>query len=285
MPSRPNCKKRKPTALGLLTRKLAELRKAKGLSYAQLALKIGYDRADLHKLEQGTKLCSEYVIGKLDALYGTGDQLSMLLALAKEEGIRERYRAYISLEEGAIVLHEYASAVMPGLLQTEAYADTVLRTAPHWDPDELEQQLKRRIARQGRVTGEGPAVHYRTVLDEACFARRPSPEVWHEQLVHLEQVARLWNVTVQLLPFTAGLHDLTGGNLMLLWQPDGTNLAYQESSHTASWVDAPNEVAELRLSYDPLRDASLSPRESLAYIQRALEETTHAHRAENHELA
>lgn len=263
------------SALSFLMAKLESLRRERGLSYDALAKQIGVDRADLHKLETGTRLCSKYVIGKLEGFYGTGDWLSILLLLAKTAGVNDKYAAYRRLEASAFSLHQYATTYLPGMLQTEAYARTLLRTAPDWSEQGVEEQVAERLGRQERLRGD-QAVHYRAVLDEGCFARRPpaDPGVWTEQLALLLEVARLWNVTLQVLPFSSGLHDISCGSLILVSQDDGSAAAYQESSHSAALITDAKAVAGLRLSYDALRDAALTPRESLAYIQRTMEEHT-----------
>ncbi|MDJ1134303.1 Scr1 family TA system antitoxin-like transcriptional regulator [Streptomyces iconiensis] len=261
---------RAPSALGFLTLKLEELRKERGLSFEALGKQIGYDRADLHKLEKGTKLCSTYVIGKLDGFYGTGDMLSMLYELAKKEGLLDTYNAYRRLEGSAAVLHQYAMGSMPGLLQTEAYTRTLLRTAPAWDEREVEATVADRSNRQQRLTGPEP-VHYRAILDESCLRRMPaadgSEEIRAGQLARLVEVAQLPNVAIEVLPYAAGLHNLMDSNLILLWQPAGQHHAYQESSHSARLVEEAKAVAELRLSYDALRNATLRPGESLEFLR------------------
>ena len=259
------------TARRLLAEQLQLNREKAGWSLSTLANKAHYDRSDLHKMELGQKLGPEHLIAKLDGLYGTGNTLTLLWRLAKEEHVRDTYRAYMEMEASATVLHDYATSTVPGLLQTEPYARALVNTSPIWSQEEVETELTKRLARQKRLSGEG-ALHYRAVLDEACFRRVPSAQVWRDQLKHLAIMADRPNITLQVLTFTSGLHNLSGANLSLLWQADGSNAAYQESSHTAAVIAEAEEVATLRLSYDSLRDAALTPGESRVYIQRAVEE-------------
>lgn len=263
------------TPLRALMAKLEELRTREGLSFEQLGKKIGYDRSDLRKMERGMKFLSPYVLGRLDAFYGTGDQLSVLHELAKGEPVKDTYNGYRRLEASAFSLHQYATTPLPGLLQTEAYATALLRTAPNWTEEQLTKQVAERLERQARLTGEH-AVHYRAVLDEGCFSRVTvlDPGAWEGQLQHLERMAECWNITIQVLPFSSGLHDISCGNLTLVSQADGSSAAYQESSHSAALITDAKSVAELRLSYDALRDAALTPRGSLTYLRRKMEEHT-----------
>jgi hypothetical protein len=89
----------------------------------------------------------------------------------------------------------------------------------------------------------------------------------------VNEVLQYPNVSVQVLPFSAGLHHLMGeGSLTLLWQKDGTAIAYTEGDSSGLLTDEPEEVFQHRLSYDRLRDLALSPSDSLAFIRDVLEE-------------
>ncbi|WP_307627412.1 Scr1 family TA system antitoxin-like transcriptional regulator [Streptomyces turgidiscabies] len=75
-----------------------------------------------------------------------------------------------------------------------------------------------------------------------------------------------------MLPFGTGVHPLTDGSLTLLWQDDGTAVAYTEGNGGGTLMDDPTDVARHRLSYDRLRDLALSPSDSLTFIRDVLEE-------------
>ncbi|GGX24515.1 hypothetical protein GCM10010383_63630 [Streptomyces lomondensis] len=113
---------------------------------------------------------------------------------------------------------------MPGLLQTEGYARTVLSglsgaQTTAGNGDDLEEQVAARMGRQELLTRD-PAPNVRVILNEGAL-RRPVPnaKVWSEQLSHLVDAAELPNVVIQVLPFTAGVHDLMDSHLWLFWQP------------------------------------------------------------------
>lgn len=96
--------------------------------------------------------------------------------------------------------------------------------------------------------------------------------VWADQLSYLLDAAELSNVALQVLPFTAGVHDLMDSHLWLLWQRVGEPVAYVEGNGIGELIDDPDKVLSLRLSYDLVRDAALTPAESTAFIKRLLEE-------------
>lgn len=118
------------------------------------------------------------------------------------------------------------------------------------------------------------APEVRFVVDELAF-RRPSAsaQIWEGQLLHIEAAAQWPNVVVQVLPFSSGVHHFMGkGSLTLLWQTDGSAVAYTESDSIGRLMDDPEDVLQHRLSYDRLRDVALSPSDSLTFIRDVLEE-------------
>ncbi|MDT0543929.1 MULTISPECIES: helix-turn-helix transcriptional regulator [Streptomyces] len=272
MPARKNISGRRPSARRMLAAEIARLRQESGKSLGQLAEETTYDRTYLHKLDTGARIGSPEVIAALDKVYGTGDRLMMLWELAREDAFPDKYKRFMELEATATVRYQYSAATVPGLLQSEAYAREVLGVARYGDVQELEERVAARLGRQRLLHQESPP-HYRAVLDEAVLRRAVSdPDDWQRQLAHLLATTQLSHVTLQVLPFSAGLHGLIGTSLTLLWQPDGTAVAYTEDSHSGELVEDAGGVERLRLSYDLLRDSALSPRESVAFIQRMTED-------------
>ncbi|MET8945326.1 helix-turn-helix transcriptional regulator [Streptomyces sp. NPDC004542] len=255
----------------MLAKELARLREASGKSLGDLATETTYDRTYLHKLETGVKLGSPEVMAALDKVYGTGEHLGELWELARSDAVKDKYRHFMDREKEATMRYEYACSTIPGLLQTEPYMREQLRTARPRDENELDEQVAARLGRQNLLDGDD-AVEFRAVLDESAV-RRPlsDPDEWKQQLDRLLELAELSNVTLQVLPFSAGLQHILGGSLTLLWLPGGRNIAYTESAYSGDLVEDPTDVEQLRLSYDLLRDSALSPRDSVALIRTILE--------------
>ncbi|MFD7922955.1 helix-turn-helix domain-containing protein [Streptomyces sp. NPDC059740] len=264
----------KQSARQVLAAELARLREQSGRSLGDLAKDTTYDRTYLYKLETGERLGSPEVVAALEAVYGTGGHLADLWELARRDGFKDRFKRFMDLERRAVMRYEYASATVPGLLQTEDYAREQLRTARPRDEEELAEEVALRTGRQSVLFGPEP-VQFRAVLDEAVL-RRPMADAkqWAAQLRWLLDAAELSHITLQVLPFTAGLQHLLGGSLTLLWLPGGKSMAYTEGSWSGELVETPADVDKLRLYYDLLRDSSLPPRDSVALIHSVLEACT-----------
>jgi transcriptional regulator with XRE-family HTH domain len=260
---------------GVLGRTLKFLREKEGKSLGQLADETGYDKSYLSRLESGERLSKVAVIGDLDSYYGSGDLLVGLWALARIDAFKNKYKRFMGLEATARIMHKYTPNV-PGLLQTEEFAREVLsgpQTTDLQDTEATEEQVAARLGRQ-LLLRRPPMPNVRFIIDELAF-RRPStsPDVWHRQLQHIEDAAQWPNIVIQVLPFSAGIHlFMAKGSLTLLWQEDGSAVAYTEGDSSGLLLDDPEEVLHHRLSYDLLRDLALSPSDSLTFIRDVLEE-------------
>ena len=254
---------------------LAQLREDSGMSLGQLSDRARYDRSYLHRLETGERLGDLETAKRLDSVYGTGRHLQNLWGLAKDDAYLGRYQRYMELQNQAGVIQRYVPQTIPGLLQTEEYARELLWSTPHRpdDEDRLEEQLVLRMSQQTILRRDDSPVHLRVVLDEAVFGRPlKDREAWNRQLQRLLDDAQLPNVTVQVLPLDAGVHDLLGGSLTILWLPDGTSAAYLEGNKSGEVIEEPGEVEQHKLSYDEISARALSPKDSLEFIRNLMKD-------------
>ncbi|MEU4931221.1 helix-turn-helix transcriptional regulator [Streptomyces yokosukanensis] len=257
----------------VLGQTLRVLREKVGKSLGQVADETGYDKSYLSRLESGERLSKVTVMEDLDAYYEAGDLLVGHWKMARLDAFRDRYKEFMGLEATARIMWKYAPGV-PGLLQTEDFAREALsgpQTTLEGD-DWVEEQVAARLGRQ-YLLRQKPTPGVRIVMDEYAF-RRPAalPKTWEDQLLHIEAVAKWPNMVLQVLPFSAGVHHHMEASLTLLWQKDGSGVAYVEGNSHGELVEEPDAVLRHRLSYDRLRDMALSPSDSLAFIRDVLEE-------------
>ncbi|BBA98823.1 putative DNA-binding protein [Actinacidiphila reveromycinica] len=251
---------------------LARQRRMHGWSLVELADRCNYEQSYLHRLETGGRLGTLEAAQALDKVYGTGKHLANLWRLAKEESKRSRYGNFAGVEANATKIQEFNGSAVPGLLQTKAYADATLRTAGSLTAEQVTEGVVARMNRQLVLAGSKP-VHYRALLDETVLQRVPlEPGVWAEQLEHLIEAAQRPNISLQIVPFRVGMHALPNTVLKLLWLPSGQNVAYVENSWSGQLVEEIEDVEQLALFYDQLRDSALSPSESLELLRAKLEE-------------
>ncbi|MEV5318687.1 DUF5753 domain-containing protein [Streptomyces sp. NPDC052687] len=212
----------------------------------------------------------------LDSYYRSGDLLVRLWREARREVVKDKYKAFMELEATARIMWMFQLRV-PGLLQTEDYARAVLSglsgaQTTAGNREEVEEQVAVRMGRQ-ELLHRPSAPNLRVILDEGALRRQvPDTKVWTDQLSYLIDAAALPNVAIQVLPYTAGVHDLMDSHLWLFWKRIGDPVAWVEGNGFGELVQDPDKVLRFRLSYDLVRDAALTPTESTAFIKRLLEE-------------
>jgi len=260
----------------VLGRTLRFLREKAGKSLGQLAEETAYDKSYPYRLETGERLSKRAVMEDLDRYHGSGDLLVRHWKDARKEVVKDKYKAFMELEATARVMWMFQLRVL-GLLQTEDYARAVLSglsgaQTTAGNGEEVEEQVALRVGRQ-ELLYRDPAPSVRVILDEGAL-RRPVPDakVWTDQLSHLVDAAELPSVALQVLPYTAGVHDLMNSDLILLWQRVGDPVAYVEGNGIGVLIDDPDKVLSYRMSYDLVRDAALTPAESTAFVKCLLEE-------------
>ncbi|MFD5397533.1 helix-turn-helix transcriptional regulator [Streptomyces sp. NPDC127097] len=250
------------------------LRAQKGDSLRQLGEALGWDWSLFGKMESGQTLGGPEVAQALDQYYGTAGLLLTLWELAAGDPtqFKERYRRFMALEAKAVGIQQYSPAVVPGLLQTETYAYRLLARGGLVPGADLEQQVEARMYRR-RVLSDPGAPEFRAILDEAVLRRGLLDcAEWQEQLKHLTEVAEQPNVTLQILPFAAGLCELPNTDTALLRRPEGRTTGWVETGYDGQLVEENARVERLQFGYDRLRDHALSPRESAEFLLRLLEE-------------
>ncbi|MEV7106131.1 helix-turn-helix domain-containing protein [Streptomyces atroolivaceus] len=252
---------------------LRHLRTERGESLRQLGERLGWDWSLFGKMEKGETVGGPEVVQALDQYYGTPGLLLAMweLAISDHSQFKERYRRYMALESEATSLWHFAVGVLPGVLQTEAYAREVL-AAGRLSGEEIDVQVKARLTRRDLLEGKG-AAHFRSILSETVLCT-PLRELsaWREQLKHLLEVADTAQTVVQVLPHSAGAHSLSSTDVMFLRVAQGRTVAYVESASHGTLIEESRQVEELQQMYDSVRDLALSPGESRKHISRLLEE-------------
>ncbi|MER6527076.1 helix-turn-helix transcriptional regulator [Streptomyces sp. NPDC001508] len=249
------------------------LRHERGVSLRELAKMVGWDASQFGKMESGLTLGGPEVVQALDTYYATPGLLLALweLAVGDPAQFKEQYRRYMMLEAEAACLWQYSVSIVPGLLQTTAYAREVL-TLGGYRGKELEQQVEARTGRWKLLEGDN-APPFRALLAEAVL-RTPLHEAgeWRDQLEYLLKVSERPDIALQVLPHGCGLYGLVSTDVMFLRLLDGTTVAYTENAHRGELVEENRAVELLQRKYDRMRDVALTPGESRKFILQTLEE-------------
>ncbi|MFH9333117.1 helix-turn-helix domain-containing protein [Streptomyces althioticus] len=256
--------------------RVRRLRTAAGLTQAELGALTHVVSTRITQIERASGARPTLELARaLDAALGADDLLVELWPYVYREAFPDWSRKFMEYSERAVAVRQYAAHVVPGLLQTEEYARAVLKVGRTLSNEaQLEERVALRMGRQERL-GAPDRPELWVVLDEAVL-RRPvgGLPVMRDQLARLLASATEPHITVQVLPFDQGEHEVMGGSLTVLTMPDGREVAYTEGAHHGQLVEEPDEVASLALTYDRLRAAALPPLMSLDMI-RSVREDNH----------
>ncbi|MFL4904483.1 helix-turn-helix domain-containing protein [Streptomyces sp. MMS24-I2-30] len=271
-----------------LGRYLRDLRNQSRLTVRAAARKLEWSEAKMWRIETGQTSLRSHDVEAMCKVYGAPSSLTeALMGLAKETKARGWWHAYgdvipegfdlfIGLEEAASRIVWYESELIPGLLQTEEYARTIMRADnPEEDDGEIEQRVHLRIARQVLLTRVTDPPRFDVALNEAVL-RRPvgGTAVMAGQLAHLMEVASLPNVTIKVVPFTAGLHlGVMSGSFGVLRFPlnaDGSETepptVYADGYTGDLYLDKENEVERYDAAFKNIWETALDAQDSKRLI-------------------
>lgn len=264
---------------------MRRLREAAGMSLARLADIVGSSKSVLSDVERAACTIPPPLPAELDIALATGGLLERLYGLVRFD-VPDQYHEFMRLEALALEFREYSVQTIPGLLQTPAYAEALIRACnPEAEEHDIMALKNGRLERQKYMRGPN-ALHFWAIIDEGAI-RRPlgGRECMCEQLAALLPHVDSSRCTIQVLPFSAGGHPALGGPLVLLRMSDDSTVAYIEGHDTGTLIVDLPEVAQRRRSYDRVSANALSPEQSAALIRRAIKEHRDEHRRESHDLA
>jgi transcriptional regulator with XRE-family HTH domain len=277
-----------------LGRYLRELRGSQRITVKTAAEKLEWSETKLWRIETGQTSLRSHDVELMCRIYAAPPDLTeALMGLAREtkakgwwqafgDVIPEGFDVYIGLEEAATQMAVYQNELVPGLLQTEAYARALITADnPGIDTEETDRRVRLRMGRQALIRRQ-TAPHQLTVALNEAIVRRPvgGTQVMADQLDHLAASAALPNVDLRVVPFTAGLHPgVMSGPFVLLRFPlngDGREsepaTVYADGFTGALYLDKPHEVQRYADAFQKIQAAALDEPASTELISKAAEE-------------
>ncbi|MET8982702.1 Scr1 family TA system antitoxin-like transcriptional regulator [Streptomyces sp. NPDC004539] len=272
-PRKPSRRKNQ-TSMKMLGRQIAAARLATGLTQVQLAEIINIDDETMASIEQGRRTLYPDIGRKIDRALGTKGVFEEGAENLPEIDQYPLYaEEYVGQERTAKTLSWYDNAVVPGLLQTAAYAEAVLRErVPTYSEEEIQTKLEGRVERMEILQRKNPPTMSFVIWEPILHMTVGGPEVRQEELRHLREVADLPNVTIQILPLNSTHNAGMAGPFTLLETEDLQRLAYTESQRGSHWVSDPEEMSILDAKYAMLRTQALDVEASKNLLDRLLGE-------------
>jgi transcriptional regulator with XRE-family HTH domain len=277
-----------------LASQLRKLRTDAGLKASQVCRRLLWSPSKLTRLESGENAVVEPsdVFG-LCQIYGADEETAATLMGYAEVTKSRRdwwqspkyrpvitpgFKAFLGLEATASGLHNYESDFVPGLLQTESYIRVIHQRAHQGKTEaEVEKLVTIRRTRQEVLRRPEFPLKLTAIVSESVLRRRIGDgALMREQLAHIaELVESLPNLRVQVMPFSAGVHDGMNGKFAVFRFPDAAtvrSIIYLESL-TDAWVSR-REATVTRYTevFADLQALAPGPQESLTMIKQAIEE-------------
>lgn len=257
-----------------VSRQLKLWREAAGLTQAEFGAAIGYGEELVSSVERGRRIPRPEYLDTADEVLGAGGKIAAMTRDVAEVRYPKKVRDLKKLEAETVESCAYNNSVIHGLLQTEEYVRSSVATRrPPFTEDELEQQVAARLTRQDVLTS-APLRVFSFVQCESTL-RRPigGRMVMRRQLERLLEIGRFRNVDLQVLPLDREDNAGLAGSFRLLRLRDGSTVGHNEVQLVSRVITDPREVQVLDIRYGIIRAQALTPRESLAFIEKVLGET------------
>ncbi len=257
-----------------VTRQLKLWRETAGLTQAEFGAAIGYGEELVSCVERGRRIPRPEYLDAADEVLGAGGKIAAMKRDVAEVRYPKKVRDLKNLEAEATELRAYNNTVIHGLLQTEGYVRASVATRrPPFTEDEFEQHVAARLARQDILTESAPLRLFSFVQCESTL-RRPigGRMVMRRQLERLLEVGQLRNVDLQVLPLDREDNAGLAGSFRLLRLRDGGTVGHNEVQLVSRVITDPKEVQVLDIRYGTIRAQALTPRKSLAFIEKVLGE-------------
>lgn len=264
---------------------LRTLRERAGKKVEDAAKTLDCSTAKISRLENGKGVPYPRDVRDLVALYGADGELDHVVELAEDgraqdwfddfrdvlqgEMFAEHMIRYAALERDAAVIKWFEAELVPGLLQTEEYIDSVSRAVfPARSDKDRARFVEFRVQRQGAVLRRGTPLDLSFAVGELAIMRGMGDAgTLRRQLDALvaELEGPLTDVDFRLTPLTAATPAVLGGPFIILRFADPTDqdVVYQEGRDGATYLESDREVQRYTEKFRSLQEHSLSRADSL----------------------
>ncbi|GAB2682076.1 helix-turn-helix transcriptional regulator [Saccharopolyspora gloriosae] len=268
--------------------RVREARDSVGLTAVNAAKQLGMSQNFLSDLEHGKRRLTETKLEAMIQVYGIDvAEQADLRSMLEESGRRGWWAKYSGIfpaevlryfgyEHGAESVQTHESLLIPGLLQTEAYAHAVVTSdGPNIRTSEAEQRVEVRRRRQQRLTDDDPLVLTAVLSEGALKQQVGGREVMAGQLRHLAEMIEKCPDTleVRVVPFSAGAHGALGASTFhILYFPDARlpRVAWQENVTSSAVMEHRPKVGQFGATYAESLKCAAGRQESLEMIHREL---------------
>jgi hypothetical protein len=249
------------------------------VSADEVGAQLGWSGSKVTRIETAFSRVSPADVSHMLDVYGVSSEVrAALLQLAHDAQQRGWWTefgdvfatSYVALEDGCKDAYEFEPQLVPGLLQTEQYARTVIAATMSGDPEQIERHVRARLARKALLSREDPPPPTLHAIIAEPALRWPigGPEVMRGQLQALLERGEQPNIEIRVLPMSAGEHaGLDGPFVIFTFGPDDfPDVAYTPGQAGGNYVESRDQVQRVTLNWNRIADKALSEETSAAWI-------------------
>lgn len=263
-----------PAAVLMFADVLRQVRTDAELSQEDFAAKLNFSRSLVGMNEAGLQFPSVAYVRQVDEVFQCAGRLMRLHKLAAGEDRAGRLGQLVDAEERATMIRTYHPILVPGLLQTAAYARAVIGGGLYAVnvADRIDDLAEFRLQRQQILTGPNAPVLW-VILNEASLHQVVGDtQVTREQLAHIVELTRTHrHVRVQILPRTEGRH-VPAGPLSIFDTRDDGQIVHFDNPGGGSIAADVRLIQECTDWFDVLRSQAASLTESVRMIEERTEQ-------------
>jgi transcriptional regulator with XRE-family HTH domain len=271
----------------------AELRRARldaGLTQEQVAKAMDWSLSKIIRIENGSVGVSTNDLKAMLRHYEITDEkrTAELVALSRASRERSWWSTYgdsvpkrliqlIEYENAAYISRHYEDLVVPGLLQTTDYMrESSFQLVPGISAADVDKIIEVRLKRQELLNRTGaPQLFF--VIDEAVARRTVGgKDVMRRQLQQLIEARNMANITVEVIPFTAGLLPGLQAPFVIHEFPDAADddVLYMENPRSGDLLNRDNteEIVSFREDFERMRQASLGAEGTVDFLREVIGE-------------
>ncbi|MGW7240998.1 helix-turn-helix domain-containing protein [Streptomyces sp. NPDC054804] len=249
---------------------LQALREHAGLSREEFAEQVRFSKHTVASVELGRRMPDESLVEASEGVLGnTGALRRAAVHLMRQPGLAAWFRQWARMEKAAISLFNYECRMIPGLLQTEAYARQLFADElPPLSDEQIEASWTARAERQ-LLLWDRPNTAFSFILEEHALLRQTGgAEVTREAIERLLEMAQLRTIEIQVMPLVQRSHAGLHGPIALLETPEHKWFGYSEGQENGQMIANPQVISVLQSRYARIRSQALTIEDSASLLQR-----------------
>ncbi len=272
----------------LLGSELRKYREAKGITRGEAGHHIRGSESKISRMELGRVGFKSRDVEDLLRLYGVADRdvirtMAQMARDTKKPGWWQAYgdslpnwfQVYVGLEEAATRIRVYEAQFVPGVLQTEEYARAIITGGAATPDPTAEDRVAVRMRRQRHIEDGG--VKFWAIIDEAAVRRPvggPDLGIMRRQLQRLIEFCDHSDVTLQIIPFSAGVHAAEAGSFTILRYPDFglSDIVYLEQLTGSICLDKRQDIDAYTMAMERLSVIADPPSETKGLLKQMIDD-------------